>query len=102
MSKWTDVRDSVIDALNLDDVTDQVKVDLTTQIVNNGMPAIEDVADAFVTKIQAQASAETGWNKVRDQVVLPLLIKGVIYFVKTVLAKTIPTESESTTEEQKA
>lgn len=102
MSKWTDVRDSVIDALNLDDVTDQVKVDLTTQIVNNGMPAIEDVADAFVTKIQAQASAETGWNKVRDQVVLPLLIKGAIYFVKIVLAKTIPTESESTTEEQKA
>lgn len=102
MSKWTDVRDSVIDALNLDDVTDQVKVDLTTQIVNNGMPAIEDVADAFVTKIQAQASAETGWNKVRDQVVLPLLIKGAIYFVKTALAKTIPTESESTTEEQKA
>lgn len=93
MSKWTDVRDSVIDALNLDDVTDQVKVDLTTQIVNNGMPAIEDVADAFVTKIQAQASAETGWNKVRDQVVLPLLIKGAIYFVKTVLAKTMPAES---------
>lgn len=93
MSKWTDVRDSVIDALNLDDVTDQVKVDLTTQIVNNGMPAIEDVADAFVTKIQAQASAETGWNKVRDQVVLPLLIKGAIYFVKTVLAKTVPAES---------
>lgn len=93
MSKWTDVRDSVIDALNLDDVTDQVKVDLTTQIVNNGIPAIEDVADAFVTKIQAQASAETGWNKVRDQVVLPLLIKGAIYFVKTVLAKTVPAES---------
>lgn len=93
MSKWTDVRDSVIDALNLDDVTDQVKVDLTTQIVNNGMPAIEDVADAFVTKIQAQASAETGWNKVRDYVVLPLLIKGAIYFVKTVLAKTVPAES---------
>lgn len=93
MSKWTDVRDSVIDALNLDNVTDQVKVDLTTQIVNNGMPAIEDVADAFVTKIQAQASAETGWNKVRDQVVLPLLIKGAIYFVKTVLAKTVPAES---------
>lgn len=93
MSKWTDVRDSVIDALNLDDVTDQVKVDLTTQILNNGMPAIEDVADAFVTKIQAQASAETGWNKVRDQVVLPLLIKGAIYFVKTVLAKTVPAES---------
>lgn len=75
MSKWTDVRDSVIDALNLDDVTDQVKVDLTTQIVNNGMPAIEDVADAFVTKIQAQASAETGWNKVRDQVVFRSLSK---------------------------
>lgn len=93
MSKWTDVRDSVIDALNLDDVTDQVKVDLTTQIVNNGMPAIEDVADTFVTKIQSQATAETGWNKVRDQVVLPLLIKGAIYFVKTVLAKTVPAES---------
>lgn len=100
MSKWTEVRDSVVDALNLDDVTEQVKVDLTQQIVTNGMPAIEDVADAFVTKIQAQATSETGWNKVRDQVVLPLLIKGAIYFVKTVLAKTIPEKTASGTQAQ--
>lgn len=87
MSKWTEVRDSVVDALNLDDVTEQVKVDLTQQIVTNGMPAIEDVADAFVAKIQAQATAETGWNKVRDQVVLPLVMEGLVFVVKTVLTK---------------
>lgn len=106
MSKWTEIRDTVVDALNLDDVTEQVKGDLTKQLVDEGMPAIESVADTFVSKIQSQATNESGWEKVRDQVVLPLLIKGAIYFVKTVLANTVPADSTAAAseaaEEQKA
>lgn len=58
MSKWTDVRDGVVDALNLDDVTEQVKEDLTASLLSDGLPALEDVASTFVAKIQAQATAE--------------------------------------------
>jgi hypothetical protein len=89
MSKWTEIRDSVVEALDLDEVTDQVKEDLTTNILDNGIPALEDVSNAFITKIQSQATEETGWNKIRDQVVLPLLIKGAIYGIKLVLSKTV-------------
>lgn len=75
MSKWVEIRDAVVDALQLDDVTEQVKEDLTKNMLDSGLPALEDVADTFVAKIQLQATEEKGWNKVRDQVVLPLHTK---------------------------
>lgn len=33
MSKWVEIRDAVVDALQLDDVTEQVKEDLTKKYV---------------------------------------------------------------------
>lgn len=87
MSKWTDVRDGVVDALNLDDVTEQVKEDLTASLLSDGLPALEDVASTFVAKIQAQATAEKGWAKVRDQIVLPIIIKGALYGIRLALQK---------------
>ena len=87
MSKWVEIRDAVVDALQLDDVTEQVKEDLTKNMLDSGLPALEDVADTFVAKIQLQATEEKGWNKVRDQVVLPLLIKGRFYGIRLALQK---------------
>lgn len=87
MSKWVEIRDAVVDALQLDDVTDQVKADLTRNLLDSGLPALEDVAGAFVQKIQSQATEEKGWSKVRDQVVLPLIIKGALYGIRLALQK---------------
>lgn len=87
MSKWVEIRDTVVDVLQLDDVTDQVKEDLTKNLLDSGLPALEDVAGSFVVKIQSQATDEKGWNKVRDQVVLPLLIKGALYGIRLALQK---------------
>ena len=67
MSKWVEIRDAVVDALQLDDVTEQVKEDLTKNMLDSGLPALEDVADTFVAKIQLQATEEKGWNKVRTR-----------------------------------
>ena len=38
---------------------------------------------------KAQAAQETGWCKIRDAVVLPLVLQGAVYVVKTVLEKTV-------------
>ena len=38
MSKWTDIRDSVVDALNVDVVTEDMKNELTQNIVTNAIP----------------------------------------------------------------
>ena len=89
MSKWTNFRDSIVESLQVEEVTEQVKQNLTRQIVESILPAVKTAADSFTSKIKEQAKTETGWCKVRDMLVLPLVIDGTIYVVETVLAKTM-------------
>lgn len=89
MSKWTDFRDDIVESLQVEEVTEQVKQNLTKQIVESILPAIKTAADGFTAKIKEQAKAEKGWCKVRDMLVLPLVINGLIYVVELVLTKTI-------------
>lgn len=89
MSKWTDFRDDIVESLQVEEVTEQVKQNLTKQIVESILPAVKTAADGFTAKIKEQAKAETGWCKIRDMFVLPLIINGVIYVVETVLTKTL-------------
>ena len=97
MSKWTEVRDGVVAALDVKEITEAAKKQLTDNLVNKGIPALEDVASKFIAEIQAQAASEASWNKIRDQFVLPLLINGTIWAVKLVLSKST-TETTETTE----
>ena len=89
MSKWTDFRDDIVESLQVEEVTEQVKQNLTKQIVESILPAVKTAADGFTAKIKEQAKAETGWCKIRDMFVLPLVINGVIYVVETALTKTL-------------
>ena len=89
MSKWTDFRDDIVESLQVEEVTEQVKQNLTKQIIESILPSVKTVADGFTAKIKEQAKAETGWCKIRDMLVLPLVINGVIYVVETVLTKTL-------------
>ena len=89
MSKWTDFRDDIVESLQVEEVTEQVKQNLTKQIVESILPAVKTAADGFTAKIKEQAKAEQGWCKIRDMLVLPLVINGVIYAVETVLTKTL-------------
>lgn len=87
MSKWTEVRDGLVAALNVNEVVEDVKNQVVTSLTGEGMEAIEAVANKFVTQIQAQATNEAGWNAVRDKFIIPLLINGVIWLAKFVLSK---------------
>lgn len=87
MSKWTEVRDGLVDALNVDEVTEVAKTQIVSSMTNEGMDTIEAVADKFVAQIQAQAGAETGWNKARDLIILPLVINCSIWLMKLVFSK---------------
>lgn len=94
MSKWTEIRDAVVDTLNVDTITDEMKNQLTTNILTNGIPAVEAVADKFTVQIQEQSKSETGWNMLRDKIVLPLVINGAIWAVKFALSKTMPAQNQ--------
>lgn len=87
MSKWTDVRDNIVDALNVDVVTDDLKNQVTNTLLEQVLPIIENAVDGFSEKVKAQAPQETGWCRVRDGIVLPLVMEGLVYVVKTVLTK---------------
>lgn len=88
MSKWTEVRDGVLDVLNADEVTEELKESVTQKIIDEVLPAVDDVAGKFIATIEEQAKSESGWNKLRDGIVLPLVINGAIYVVKYILSKT--------------
>lgn len=89
MSKWTDVRDNVIDTLHVDDVTEDVKQHVTSALLSEVVPVIENAVDSFCATIKEQSKTESGWCKIRDGVVLPLLMQGGVYVVTLVLSKTV-------------
>ena len=89
MSEWTDIRDKIVDALDLDEVTEQVKQDLTRKLVYKVLPEVKVCVDKFVSKIREQATNENGWCRVRDGIVLPLVLNCTVWAVETILTKTI-------------
>ena len=94
MSKWTEIRDCMVSALDVSDVVESAKEQLIADLTGDGMGAISAVADKFITQVQAQADNEQGWCMVRDKFVLPLLINGTIWAIKLVLAKSTPTTTQ--------
>ena len=88
MSKWTEIRDAVVDELKVD-ATETVKQDVTKKILDEVLPSIEKAVTNFTDQTRAQAKEETGWCRIRDGIVLPIVREGGIYVVKLVLEKTI-------------
>lgn len=89
MSKWTDFRDDVVELLDVEEVTEQMKQELTEQLVSSILPNVKTVAESFVSKVKEQGKTESGWCKIRDMLVLPLVINGTLYVVEKVLTKTL-------------
>lgn len=92
MSEWTDFRDKLVDMLDVEEITEDVKQHLSKQIVDDVMPMLETVTASFVAKIQEQAASESGWCKIRDALVLPCVINGGCWIVRKVLQKSLVTE----------
>lgn len=88
MSKWTDIRDNALDALHVDEVTEEVKQGVTRKILDEVIPVVESAVDAFCVTTKEQSKTESGWCKIRDAIVLPLVMQGGVSIIKTVLSKT--------------
>jgi hypothetical protein len=87
MSKWTDIRDTAVDALGLDEVSKTMKGNINNWLVSEGMDVISVAADKVIDQCRKDAPAETGWCKVRDAFVLPLAIQGGLAVLKVVIEK---------------
>lgn len=96
MSKWTDIRDNAVDALHVEEVTEEVKQSVTQKILDEVIPVVESAVDAFCATTKEQSKTESGWCKIRDAIVLPLVMQGGVYVIKTVLSKTIKATAAAT------
>ncbi|WP_288841165.1 hypothetical protein [uncultured Mitsuokella sp.] len=89
MSKWTDIRDSIEQAVSGQQIDEQVKQDVMQKLYDVILPSLQKLGDGFVASVKAQSADESGWCKVRDAIVLPALIEGGLWLVEMVLKKTI-------------
>jgi hypothetical protein len=92
MSNWPEFRDAVLDAINVEEITEDVKQDFTRWILTNLLPALKPAAENFVDQVRAQAANESGWCKVRDLFVLPFVVEGGLWLIEKALTKSLTTE----------
>lgn len=88
-SKWVTIRDSVLDSLKVDKVTEDMKSGLTRWLLAELLPVAKKAANEFCEQTKQQAVEETGWCKIRDMIVLPFIIQGGIWLIEMALDKTV-------------
>ena len=89
MSQWTNFRDAIegeIENVKLDELAKQ---ELTKNLVDNVMPAVDAWVDKLAGGLTEEAKGESGWCKIRDGIVLPYVLKAIMYVGKQALAKTM-------------
>ena len=89
-SKWVPGRDTILEALHIDVVTEEMKAGLTRWLLAEVLPAGKKAADDFCAQTKAQAADESGWCKVRDLIVLPFIIEGGLWLIEHTLKQTLP------------
>ena len=79
--------DNIAEYLNIEEVTEEVKHTFTLWLLNDLLPVAKVSAKDFISQITEQAKSEKGWTKVRDLIVLPAIINGVLWLCETSLKK---------------
>ena len=99
-SKWVEVRDSLVEALKIEEVGKDLKNNFVTWLESEGVEFAQKFVDKIIEECKADAPQETGWCrirkdapeekgwcKVRDAFVLPLAIQGGLTVLKVIIEK---------------
>lgn len=87
MSKWTEIRDTAVEALNAEGVGKDIKDKFIDWLVREGMAFLQAVADKVVAQCKADAGSESGWCKIRDAFVIPAAISIGMYVLEMAVEK---------------
>ena len=88
-SKWVEFRNAIegeIENVKLDELAKQ---ELTKNLVENVMPAVDAWVDKLAGGLTEEAKGESGWCKIRDGIVLPYVLKAIMYVGKQALERTL-------------
>lgn len=86
-SAWVQVRDSLVEAMKVEEVGKELKDRFVGWAETEGIEFIETFANGVVDECRKDAENESGWCKIRDGVVLPAAITGGVFILKVVLGK---------------
>ena len=86
------MRDSLLDAIKAEEVGKELKDSLVGWAETEGIEFVETFADGVFDECRKDAETETGWCKIRDAFVLPIVIDGGVFILKVVLGKAAATE----------
>jgi len=86
-SAWVQVRDSLVEAMQVEEVGKELKDRFVDWAETEGIEFIETFANGVVDECRKDAENESGWCKIRDGVVLPAAITGGVFILKVVLSK---------------
>lgn len=87
MSTWTDMRDKALAEMKegISDVTEETKQKFMDEAIGSGIPVLEGYAEAFTAEVEKQSVDESGWCKIRDMLVIPALVKTLMWMAKRIV-----------------
>lgn len=86
MKEFLEVLEKDVTGVNLNETAKQ---ELTQKLVEDVMPIVEAWVDKLSATLMAEAKAESGWNKIRDEIVLPYSLRALVYLIRLVLRSTM-------------
>lgn len=87
MSKWTEIRDSVVDALQVETVGKNMKDEFIGWLAKEGINFLRALAERIAEQCKADAPNEAGWCKIRDAFVVPAAVNVGMYILEMVIEK---------------
>ena len=86
-SKWVQVRDSLVEAMQVEEVGKELKDRFVGWAETEGIDFIQTFVDGVIDECRKDAEKESGWCKIRDGVILPVALNVGMYILKVVLGK---------------
>ena len=86
-SKWVPIRDSIVEALQVEQIGKDLKDRFVTCVEDEGIVFIQQFADGIINECRKDAETESGWCKIRDSIVVPGLLNVGMYILKMVITK---------------
>ena len=93
MSKWVEIRDSVLEALKLEEVGKGLKNKVVGWIGSEGVEFAQALADEIKEECKKDAPTESGWCKIRDTFVVPVALDIGMVLLKLIIEKAAEEEA---------
>ena len=82
----TELKQFIKEIFNPNEITEEVKQDIMTSLVEDVLPTLEKILLDFNESLEQQSKSEGGWKRIRDGAVLPYLLL-TFFYIANIVAK---------------